>query len=151
MPCCINELDMIGRPKLYIVSCYSVWLLTNEAIVRSHAFVINSISQLLAIIYSSVSNVVFSSEPTACPVVCTYSTIGPSPSLYEELDSVSEHMIKVALSLTSCPRIASTVELVLMAIFNLLLFIVKGGLAALVLETVNIHNVWSKILEQHAW
>ena len=74
------------------MSCYKGWLPTNE-VIRLHVFVINSNSQMHSIVYSSVSNVVFSSlvprwtrrEPTACPVLSIYPAVCPSPLLDEEL------------------------------------------------------------------
>ena len=62
---------------------------------------------------------------------------------------ISECMIQLALSLTICPCIASTPELLLMVILTLSLSTVKGDPPCLALETVNIHNVRSKILAQH--
>ena len=49
----------------------------------------------------------------------------------------SVHMIQLALSLTSSPRIASNLEPLLMVILTLLL---SGGPLCLALETVDIHN-----------
>ena len=114
----------------------------------------NSISQMLARNYSSVSNVVFFEPSTSVSISVLVVSLQrvlcylPTPSLVlfhcwmkSLIDSVSEHMIKVALSLTSCPCITATVELVLMVILTLLLSAAKGGLPGLALETVNIQKV----------
>ena len=64
--------------------------------------------------------------------------------------NASECMIRLAISLTSCRCIASTLEPLLMVILTLLLSSAKGGPPGLALETVDIQKVQSKILAQHA-
>ena len=59
-------------------------------------------------------------------------------------------IIQLARSLTSCPRIASTLEPLPMVILTLLPSAVKGGPPGLALETVDIQKVRSKILAQLA-
>ena len=63
--------------------------------------------------------------------------------------SVSERMIQLALLPTSSPCIVSDLEPLQMVIITLLLSADIGGPPGLPLETVDIQNVWSKILVQH--